>query len=204
MSYGAFGSSSEATTPLLVRKNDNGRGGQEWRVGLLECHKYPLNFLMSLCCPCVRFAQTAVRSGVDRDGHWGFWAWFFIYLSAFCVLLLPFVFPWCPGAWPIFGGDDYNSSLFLPWCGVWWLALPAVFGIGAWKRYHLRHHYNIEVPCCQSCSFCHDCYVHSTCEPCAIAQEAVHVDLAERGEVITSFFMEERRSTSPLDVKQIV
>lgn len=194
------GNEEDARTPLLRKANDR---EQEWRVGLLECHKYPSNFVMSLCCPCVRFAQTAVRSGVDH-GRWGFWPWFLLYFSAFAIFCLPFVFPWCPGAWPIFSGNDYASSLALPWCGVWWLAFPAIFGIGAWKRRHIRLNYNIPVPtCCNFCGgLCHDFYVHATCEPCALAQEAVHVDLAERGEVVTSFFMEDRRP--PPDVKQLV
>ena len=137
-----------------------------WRVSLTAVsYETPGNYCMSLWCPCVRFAQTATRAKL-APRCFGPIAWTCVYFSAFTLFCMPFLWPWCP---------PDPRRLALPWCGVWWIALPLIAVIGAIKRSEIRRKYNIR----SDCGPLEDCCVHTFCEPCAIAQEAAHVDLEE-------------------------
>jgi len=208
-------------TPLLAEKElpEAGSGAEgppwakSWRVGLFECHKYKRNFAMACFCPCVRFAQTAIRARLDYRGV-GYVGWMLLYIGAFGMVCLPFLWvslcvspprsvarrpkhrvdvptrtsqPWCPNDWPLFE-SSYGIEVMLPWCGVWYLAFPIMFGIGALKRYEIRRRYRIANTCgIEGCGGCDDFCIHACLEPCAVAQEAVEVDLAELGHVHTTF-----------------
>ena len=163
---------SDVESPLLVEEK------VDWRVPLatVSCET-PGVYCLSVWCPCVRFAQTATRAKL-WPRRFGPSAWAALYFSALFFLFVPFLWPWCKEFKdPI----DYAKRLALPWCGVWWLSLPLMAFIGALKRRDIRQKYNIK-----SCGFCEDCVVHACCEPCALAQEAAHVDTEELGQVTAS------------------
>ncbi|KAJ8612241.1 hypothetical protein CTAYLR_002881 [Chrysophaeum taylorii] len=67
-----------------------------------------------------------------------------------------------------------------------WIAVVAVC---CWVRVLIRRKYGIDDGPCAPVI---DCVDHTFMSPCAIAQEGVEVDLAERGEVIVAMCMDER------------
>ncbi|KAJ1452536.1 hypothetical protein M885DRAFT_526909 [Pelagophyceae sp. CCMP2097] len=166
----------------------SGSRAGEWKVGLFQCFDYPKNCLLTSCCPCIRFAHTASRAKL-YPACFGFYAWLLVYCVAVSIFALPLVWPWCNDAYPIQPADpDYARQLLLPWCGVWWLALPVIVFVGTVKRYEIRQRTNIPA----TCGVAQDCLVHACCEPCAVAQEGAHVDLVERGCVAAECCMDRR------------
>jgi Cys-rich protein (TIGR01571 family) len=177
-------------TPLLA----GARGSGAWQAQLFSCLDFPGINLMANCLPCLRFAQTAVRAKLKpRLGH-AFW--FLVYFVGFALFFSPFIWPWCSAAWPLqMGSSQYGVQIMLPWCGVWYLAFPTIIGIGAYKRYEIRQKYAIQSSCGavdDVAGVAEDCCLHTWCEPCALAQEAVEVDLQELGVAVASASMGER------------
>lgn len=171
---------------------------RQWSIDLYDVSTYPWNTLLSFCFPCLRFAQTASRAKLKPEiGQVG---WFLAYLFGCALFFSPFIWPWCSAGSPIvFTGSAYGEEIMLPWCGTWYLALPTIVMVGAHHRHQIRAKYNIA----SRAGAVEDCCVHACCEPCALAQEGAEVDLRERGEVVTSVFMDEQdreydRSYNPI------
>ena len=73
-------------TPLVDGYGEIGDRG--WRVSLCS-FKYPRNSCLTSWCPCVRFAQTAVRARTHPK--LGYVGWVVFYLSAILIFFMPFV-----------------------------------------------------------------------------------------------------------------
>ncbi|KAJ8612242.1 hypothetical protein CTAYLR_002882 [Chrysophaeum taylorii] len=178
-------------TPLLKdagRRKAEDVGPRSWRVGLWEqCLLFPENFAMACCCPCARVAQSAARAKLKPELGYG--GWLLVVSLATLIVFNPFLWPWCSGAWPLYVTHSYTIQVWLPWCATWYLAIPAYVGVCCWVRTLIRRKYGIDggpfTPVV-------DCIEHTFVSPCAIAQEGIEVDLAERGEVIVAMCMDER------------
>jgi len=177
------------STPLLSSKSDG--APKEWKASLCSCMEYPGVNVCAFYAPCFRFAQTAVRARMKPN--WGFVFWFVLYLFGFLLFFCPLLWPWCSAAWPLkLSSTAYETQIWFPWCAIWYLSLPTIVAVGAWKRYEIRRKYNIKAYGGEDCGAAEDCCLHFWCEPCALAQEAVEVDLQELGVAVASASMGER------------
>jgi len=156
-----------------------------WHVGLFSqiCSKHTFcNFALSVCCPCVRFSLTAVRSRVSP--RLGFCGWFLLYFIIMAVAFAPWGYPWCPNSsnWAQeLTNGSYFVELLNPGCGVMYLSVILLLFVSLHKRWHLRTQYGLATSPAAKCT---DCLFYIPCYPCYLAQDSAHVDIEERGVVV--------------------
>ena len=77
---------------LLQEKDQKSK----WTTSLFGCfdRRHFMNFLLSLYCPCARFALSSTRAKLRPNI--GFCGWLMLYLLIFSMVTwAPWVWPWC-------------------------------------------------------------------------------------------------------------
>lgn len=121
----------------------------QWQSGLCDCIDEPDICITAWCCPCVRWADTMSMLGLV-----GFWGGVYIYFILFILSSQ-------------IGAFLGSGVSFLAWVCV------AVY-LGTYRQ-RLRAAMGMQVG---GESFANDVCVYCFCAPCAIAQEARHVEEA--------------------------
>mmetsp|Transcript_29100 Transcript_29100/g.67492 ORF Transcript_29100/g.67492 Transcript_29100/m.67492 type:complete len:233 (+) Transcript_29100:90-788(+) len=151
-----------------------------WRVGICEWWRHAEYCFPILCLPCFRLGLTAGRA---RIPNWTFAKVFGVFLVLYILASLkgPHHAHFAVVSQAAEAGMPKTEEIVeepAPPGPIWYMTRIMAVIIATCRmvmRWKIREHYDIPGDKME------DCLLHCFCGPCAMAQEAIHVDLEELG-----------------------